>query len=124
MPCLISLYPSFLLPTAAQPLTDNPTMVNTMRSRCLLLAVSLLVAYAAAAPQNATTASMVESLSLDELDEQLQVKTLPLAPLPSTSTCFGMHQSRLADDATSRRAPSSKSSTPPNTPITPPSPPR
>ncbi|KND87914.1 Histidine-rich membrane protein KE4 [Tolypocladium ophioglossoides CBS 100239] len=53
-------------------------MANTMRCRTLLLALALLAAYAyaAATPQNATTASMVESLSLDELDEQL--RTCPI----------------------------------------------
>ncbi|PNY28618.1 Histidine-rich membrane protein KE4 [Tolypocladium capitatum] len=47
-------------------------MATTMRCRVLLLAVSLLVAYAAAAPQQATAASVVGSMSLDELDERLQ----------------------------------------------------
>ena len=53
-------------------------MTNTMRSRTLLLVVSLLVAYAAAASQTGTKASTAESWSLDELDEQLQVWKLPL----------------------------------------------
>ncbi|EQK98525.1 zinc transporter [Ophiocordyceps sinensis CO18] len=47
-------------------------MAPAMRVGLLMLPALLLVACAAGAPQNVTTAAMVESLSLEELGEQLQ----------------------------------------------------
>lgn len=40
----------------------------------LAICLSLLVAYAIAAPQDATKHANIERLSLDELDQQLQVR--------------------------------------------------
>lgn len=48
-------------------------MASTRRLGFIALGLSLLVLGAIAAPQDATKHSLAESLSLEELDEQLQV---------------------------------------------------
>jgi hypothetical protein len=57
-------------------------MASTRRRLGLLaLGVSLFVAVATAAPQDATKHALADSLSLETLDEQLQVRT-PRRPAP------------------------------------------
>lgn len=55
------------------------TMASTRRLGLLALVLSLLAVVAIAAPQDATKHALAESLSLEELDEQLQVSPPPLS---------------------------------------------
>lgn len=54
-------------------------MASTRRLGLLALVLSLLAVVAIAAPQDATKHALAESLSLEELDEQLQVSPPPLS---------------------------------------------
>lgn len=52
-------------------------MASMRRLGLFALGLSVLVAGVIAAPQDVTKHSLTESLSLDELDEQLQVQRIP-----------------------------------------------
>lgn len=55
-------------------------MIPTRQFLVLAACLCLLFACVAAAPQSVTTPELLESMSLEELEEQLQVHT----PTPST----------------------------------------